>query len=84
MLNFDFGICNFEVKNNDKSILCTECGKWTHIRCTDVTVIQYKDMQQRNRENPDLLIDTEVFLCIKCVMDARSDFNPFIYLIFYV
>ena len=36
-------------------------------------------MQQRNRKNPDL-IDTEDFLCLKCLMESRSDFNPFIYL----
>ena len=55
------------------------CDKWAHIRCTEVSVEQYRDMQQRNRDDPDL-IDTENWLCIRCVMNARSDFNPFIYL----
>ena len=76
---FPCGICNHEVKHNDKSILCTMCDKWAHIRCTEVSVEQYREMQLRNRDDP-VLIDTENWLCIRCVMDSRSDFNPFIYL----
>ena len=68
---FPCGICNFDVKHNDKSILCTECGKWVHIRCTEVSGVEYKDMQLRNRDNPDL-IDTESWACINCVMDTNT------------
>ena len=77
--NFPCGICNFEVKHNDKSILCTECDKWAHIRCTEVSVAEYREMQQRNRENPDL-IETESWKCIKCIMDERAIYNPFVFL----
>ena len=52
---FPCGICNFDVKHNDKSILCSECDKWVHIRCTEVSPEQYKDMQQRNWDNPKLV-----------------------------
>ena len=69
---FPCGICNYEVKHNDKSILCSQCDKWAHIRCTEISLEQYREIQQRNKENPDL-IDTEDFLCLKCVMDSRSD-----------
>ena len=79
IVEFPCGICNFEVKHNDKSILCTECDKWAHIRCTDVTVEQYRDMQQRNRENPGL-IETESWECLKCVMDKRAKIFPFMFL----
>ena len=36
-------------------------------------------MQRRNLDNPDL-VETEYWGCIKCVMDKRSEFNPFIFL----
>ena len=76
---FPCGICNLDVKHNDKSILCSECDKWAHIHCTEVSIEQYKDMQQRNREFPDL-VEAESWLCIKCVMYKRLEFNPFIFL----
>ena len=36
-------------------------------------------MQLRNRDNPDLL-EEESWDCLKCIMDNRSDYNPFIYI----
>ena len=74
---FPCGICEYDVKHNDKSILCSGCNKWVHIRCTEVSVDQYRDMQQRNLDNPDL-IESEFWTCLKCVMAERSLFTPFI------
>ena len=76
---FPCSICNLEVKHNDKSILCTLCDKWAHTRCTQVSIEQYREMQLRNRDNPDLL-EEESWDCLKCIMDNRSDYNPFIYI----
>ena len=72
-------ICNCDVKHNDKSILCSSCDKWAHIRCTDVSVNEYREMQLRNRDNPEL-IENESWICLKCIMENRSEYNPFIFL----
>ena len=72
------GICKFDVKHNDKSIYCSECEKWIHIKCTDVSSEEYREMQIRNRENPEL-IDSETWICLKCIMEERLEYSPFIY-----
>ena len=73
------GICNFEVKHNDKAILCTSCDFWTHIKCNGTSTEEYKNRQQRNSENSDLVED-EPWSCLKCVINNRSDFIPFVQL----
>ena len=35
-------------------------------------------MQIRNRENPEL-IDSETWICLKCIMEERLEYSPFIY-----
>ena len=72
------GICNFDVKHNDKAILCTKCDKWAHIRCSDVSAEEYKKMQLENLENPGL--EEECWLCLVCTMSSRADYTPFIYM----
>ena len=76
---FPCGICNFEVKHNDKANLCTECGKWAHIRCSGVTVDEYRQRQERNRENPEL-VEQESWSCLKCIMMERAEHIPYIFL----
>ena len=78
-VKFPCSICKFDVKNNDKSIQCTTCEFWVHIRCNGITVNEYIERQVRNRDNPDL-IGNELWSCMKCVLMDRSDFVPFIYL----
>ena len=75
---FPCSICNFEVKHNDKSIQCTTCEQWVHIKCNGITVNEYTERQQRNRDFPEL-VDTELWLCMMCILNERSDFVPFIY-----
>ena len=74
---FPCGICDFEVKHNDKANLCTECGKWAHIRCSGVTIDEYKERQKRNRDNPEL-IESEPWLCLKCIMMEQAEYSPYI------
>ena len=78
-IEFPCGICNFEVKHNDKSILCSSCQLWIHIKCSNISVAQYKEFQDRNRDNPEL-IENESWTCQKCVLTERSNFIPFIHL----
>ena len=52
---FPCGICSYEVKHNDKAILCSECQLWIHINCNDISADDYKDLIQRNNLNPNLI-----------------------------
>ena len=45
-VKFPCGICNNSVKHNDKSILCDQCKCWIHIKCNDISVAEYKDLQK--------------------------------------
>ena len=72
-------ICKFDVKHNDKAILCTVCDHWIHIKCNGITVDEYKSRQSRNRENPELM-DNESWSCLSCTMQERKDHVPFIHL----
>ena len=73
------GICKFNVKHNDKALLCTECNHWIHIKCNGITIEDYKVRQIRNRENPELE-ESEIWSCLNCTMQERSDYVPFIQL----
>ena len=48
-----------------------------HIRCNGISVDEYVERQKRNRDNPELEAN-ELWSCMKCVVDDRSDFVPFI------
>ena len=76
-LQFPCSMCRFEVKNNDKSIQCTSCELWSHIKCNGITVDEYAERQNRNRDNPELE-DSEVWTCMRCILDDRAEFIPFI------
>ena len=78
VIPFPCGICKFNVKHNDKAILCTVCDHWIHIKCNGITVDEYKTEQNNNRENPELV--NESWSCLSCTMQERSDYVPFIQL----
>ena len=73
------GRCNFEVKHNDKAILCTSCNFWNHIKCNGISTEEYKKRQLRNSENSDL-VDSEPWVCLNCIINLRSDYVPFVQL----
>ena len=75
---FPCSICNSEVKHNDKAIFCTRCEFWAHIRCNDISINEYKELQQRNSDNPELVV-SEDWICMKCILTERSDLFPFLY-----
>ena len=78
-IEYPCGLCSYQVKHNDKAIFCTSCELWIHIRCNGITVDEYRELQQRNRDNPDLIVN-ESWSCFNCVMNKRSEFFPFTYL----
>ncbi|MCH2406285.1 MAG: hypothetical protein MK200_08855, partial [Nitrosopumilus sp.] len=56
---------------------CTYCELWVHIKCNGISVEEYKELQQRNNDNPELIED-EPWCCITCTIKNREDFVPFI------
>ena len=76
-LRFPCSICRYKVKHNDKSILCTSCEHWSRIKCNGITIDEYVEYQNRNKANPEL-VDRDVWTCMSCILDHRSDFVPFI------
>ena len=77
-IEFPCSICNLEVKHNDKAILCTCCELWSHIRCNNISVSEYRELQEKNRDFPEA-VDSDTWQCMKCVLNERSEFTPFIY-----
>ena len=52
------------------------CEHWVHIRCSDVSLEEYRKMQLENLDNPDL--EDECWSCLLCTMNSRADYTPFI------
>ena len=77
-IEYPCSICDYEVKNNNKAILCTSCELWSDIRCNNISVNEYKERQRRNLDNPDS-IENEIWICMRCTLLERSDFIPFIF-----
>ena len=64
-VGFPCSICHYDVKHNDKSIFCTTCDKWVHIKCNGITLEVYRAMQKLNRDNPELI--DEKWECLSCI-----------------
>ena len=43
--NDSCGVCFSIVKDDQKAVCCDRCGKWLHIKCTRMSVIQYEHYQ---------------------------------------
>jgi len=75
-VKFPCGICNYEVKHNNKAILCSTCDKWIHIKCNGISIDEYKIRLNNNRDNPDLT-ENEIWECLKCITKKRAEIFPF-------
>ena len=69
-------VCHYDVKHNDKAILCTSCDNWVHIKCNGITIEEYKTRMKSNRDNP-ILIENDEWICLKCITDERASIFPF-------
>ena len=49
--------CGKPVKSNQKSIVCDQCNKWVHLKCTDLSTEQF-DFLRENVES--------VLYCLQC------------------
>ena len=69
-------MCYETVKNNDKSLKCSQCLFSIHIRCNGITVTEYKDRIIKKKQNPDI-IDNEEWICLECSISERAKIFPF-------
>ncbi len=68
-LKFPCGICKNSVKHNHESILCDQCNKWIHIECNDISISEYKILQNEpvNKQ----------LICLSCSIINNSSIFPF-------
>ena len=55
-IEYPYGICKNEVKQDDKSIQCDLCNKWNHIKCVGISSAYYEKLQN----------DTKPWYCPNC------------------
>lgn len=52
------GICHKNIPDNHKSVFCDYCKFWVHIRCNDLSVQEYEELQREPEHIP--------WFCLKC------------------
>ncbi len=69
--NFKFpcGICKNNVKHNHKSIFCDQCNNWMHIECNNVSISEYKELQNEP--------DNKHLVCLYCSVLNNYVIFPF-------
>ena len=67
---FPCGICEKNVNQHQNAVFCDQCDKWIHIKCNDVSKIEYETFQKE----PD---NSKHWICIKCTIINNSLLFPF-------
>ena len=62
------GICQKNVNWNQKSIECTSCKHWIHIKCNGTDKQEYEEMMKANAQLSEEEIIAVEWLCIKCLI----------------
>ena len=44
-IEYTYGICKNEVKQDDKSVRYDLCNKWNYIECVDISSVCYEKLQ---------------------------------------
>ena len=57
--------CTLKVEQQDDAILCDECGRWEHLRCSTVDADTYNWLKEYSA--PQL-----VFLCTRCLQALQK------------
>ena len=75
------GICQKEVKDNQRALACDECDKWTHTTCNNISVKQYVHYQNNVNEPSECKNCSKCNICsgtvainhhgIKCVICSK-------------
>ena len=55
------GICCKNISNHCKSVFCNHCNFWVHIKCNNISVSEYVQLQNEPDDVP--------WFCKKCTMD---------------
>ena len=71
------GICQKNVNNNQKAIMCSSCEHWIHTRCNGTSNIEYEEMMNINSFRTDAEIDGLTWNCIRCELLSRAQILPF-------
>ena len=62
------------MRHNDKAILRSHC-QWVHIRCDGTSVIEYKAMFEKNKNEPNCI--EEKWICLNSTVNKRASIFPF-------
>ena len=71
------GICQKNVNQNQKGIMCSVCKHWVHIKCNGTSVEYYNDMIENNALLTDAEIEASLWNCNKCELTNRAMIFPF-------
>lgn len=71
------GICQKNVHNNQKGIMCSTCKHWIHIKCNGTTIEEYAKMMEENALLTDTEIDETQWICNKCLISNRAKNFPY-------
>ena len=52
------GICHKKIPEHHRSVFCDHCNFWVHIRCNNISVKEYNELQKEPENVP--------WLCLKC------------------
>ena len=55
---FPCGICHKKIPEHYKSVFCDYCNYWVHIRCNNISVKEYEELQKQPENVP--------WFCVKC------------------
>ena len=57
---FPCGLCDKNVNQNQKAVLCDQCGKWIHIKCDNISNSDFEILKVEP--------DNKRLTCIKCTI----------------
>ena len=69
-VRFPCGICEKNVNQNQNAVFCDQCDKWVHIKCNNISKIEYETFQKEPH-------NSKHWICIKCTIINNSLLFPF-------
>ena len=64
------GICCKNVNANQKNLLCNKCNSKVHIKCNDISVLEYEKLLNDQSNGVS-------WFCKNCIIDDRALMFPF-------
>ena len=69
-VRFPCGIFENNVNQNQNAVFCDQCDKWIHIKCNNISKIEYETSQKEPH-------NSKHWICIKCIIINNSLLFPF-------